>query len=132
MHPGPGRREQGATCSRPYVLQSFRVQESQENNKFSLLPQPAESLIPLFSGELAHFLPVDLGGLDWSSRERILFGCLVESLVSEFAINLRVSLTEEEGEAFIGGLGVDRMEKQSVVKMGGNMEVVDAEFECRD
>ena len=57
---------------------------------------------------------------------------LVEGLVSEFAIHLRVSLTEEEGQAFMGALGADRMEKQSVVEMEGDMEVVDAEFEGRD
>ena len=55
----------------------------------------------------------------------------MESLVSGFAIHLRVSLTEEEGDAFMGALGVDRMEDCPVVKMEGDMEVVDAEFECR-
>ena len=29
-------------------------------------------------------------------------------------------------------LGVDRMEDQPVVEMVGDMEVVDAEFKCRD
>ena len=53
-------------------------------------------------------------------------------MVSKFVIHLRVSLTEEEGEAFMGALGVDRMEDHPVVEMEGNLEVVDAEFECRD
>ena len=57
---------------------------------------------------------------------------LVEGLVSGFVIHLRVSLTEEEGEAFMGALGADRMEEQSVVEMEGDIEVVDAEFEGRD
>ena len=73
-----------------------------------------------------------LGSLDWSSRERTLSECLVESLAFGFAIPLQVSLTQEEGEAFMGALGVDRMEEQPVVEMEGNMEVVDAEFKCRD
>ena len=41
-------------------------------------------------------------------------------------------MTEEEGEAFMGALGVNRMEEQPVVEIEGDMEVVDAEFECRD
>ena len=73
-----------------------------------------------------------LDGLDLSSRERNLSGHLVESLVSGFAIHLRVSLTEEEGDTFMGSLGVDRMEDCPVVKMESDTEVVDAEFECRD
>ena len=93
-------------------LQAFRVQENQGSSQPLLLPQTWKQSIPLFSGELALFLPVGLGGLDWSSRERILSGCLVESLVSGFAIHLRVSLTEEEGEAFMGALGVNRVEEQ--------------------
>ena len=32
---------------------------------------------------------------------------------------------------FMGALGVDKMEDYPVVKMEGDMEVVDAEFECR-
>ena len=32
----------------------------------------------------------------------------------------------------MGALGVDRMEDHPVVEMVGDMEVVDAEFECRD
>ena len=75
---------------------------------------------------------MDLGSLDWSSRERSLSGCLVERLISGFAICLRVSLTEEEGDAFMGALGVDRMEDCPAVEMEGYMEVIDAEFECRD
>ena len=75
---------------------------------------------------------MDLYSLDWSSRERILSGHLVESLVSGFVTYLRVSLTEEEGEAFMGALGVNKMEKQPVVEMEGNMDVVYAEFKYRD
>ena len=56
----------------------------------------------------------------------------MESLVSGFAVHLRVSLTEEEGGAFMGALGADRMEACPVVEMEGNMEVVDAEFKSRD
>ena len=88
-----------------------------------------EQSITLFSEEIAPFLPVNLGGLDWSSRERTLSGHLVESLAFRFVIHFQVSLTEEEEEAFVGALGVDRMEEQPVVKMEGDMEVVDAEFQ---
>ena len=59
-------------------------------------------------------------------------GHLVQSLVSGFAIHLRIGLSEEEGDAFLGALGIDRMENCLVIKMEGDMEVVDAEFECRD
>ena len=72
------------------------------------------------------------GGLDKSSRERSLSECLVESLVSGFAIPLRISLSGVEGHAFMGALGVNRMDDLPVVKMEGEMEVVDAEFESRD
>ena len=83
-------------------------------------------MIPLFSGEMREFLPACLGNLDWSSRERSLSGHLVQSLVSGYAIHLRVSLSELEGDAFMGALGVDRMENYPVVEMEGDMEVVDA------
>ena len=86
----------------------------------------------LFSGEIREFLPACLGDLDWSSRERSLSGHLVQSLVSGFAIHLRIGLSEEEENAFLGALGVDRMEEALVIEMEGDMEVVDAEFECRD
>ena len=45
---------------------------------------------------------------------------------------LRIGLSEVEGDAFLGALGVDRMEDHPVVEMEGDREVVDAEFECRD
>ena len=56
----------------------------------------------------------------------------MQSLVSGFKIHLRINLSEEKGDAFLGALGVDRMEDAPVVEMEGDMEVVDAEFECRD
>ena len=46
-------------------------------------------------------------------------------------IHLWVSLTDEEGEAFVGALGVDRMEEPAV-EMEGDLEVVDAKFKTRD
>ena len=70
--------------------------------------------------------------MEISRRERSLSGHLAESLVFRFAIHLRVNLTEEEGDAFMGALGVNRMEDCPVVEMEGDMEVVDAEFKCRD
>ena len=111
------------------ALESFGVQESQED--LHLAPEWEQST-QLYSGEMREFLPARLGDLDWSSRERSLSGHLVQSLVSGFAIHLRIGLSEEEGNAFLGAVGVDRMEEAPVVKMEGDMEVVDTEFECRD
>ena len=114
------------------VLESFGVQEDLESLQG---PHPAlewEQLTQLYSGEMREFLPSRLGDLDWSSGERSLSGHLVQSLVSGFVIHLRIGLSEEEGDAFLGALGVDRMEEVPVVEMEGDMEVVDMEFECRD
>ena len=114
------------------VLESFRMLKSQENPQDLHLAPEWEQSTQLFSGEMREFLPARLGDLDWSSRERSLSGHLVQSLVSGFAIHLRIGLSEEEGDAFLGALGVDRMEEALVVEMDGDMEVVDVEFECRD
>ena len=108
------------------VLESFRVQEDLH------LALELEQLTQLYSGEMREFLPTHLGDLDWSSRERSLSGRLVQSLASGFAIHLRIGLSEEEGDVFLGALGVNRMEEAPVVEMEGDMEVVDAEFECKD
>src|ERR1700743_1881642 len=110
------------------VLESLGVQENQESLEDVNLTPVLEQSTPLFSGEMRGYLP----GLDWSSRERSLSGRLVQSLVSGFAIHLTIGLSEEEGDAFLGAVGVDRMEEAPVVEMVGDMEVVDAEFECRD
>ena len=96
-----------------------------------LIPEVEQST-PLYSGEMREFLLSNLGDLDWSSGERSLSGRLVQSLESGFAIHLRIGLSEEEGDMFLGALGVDKMEEAPVVEMEGDMEVVDAEFECRD
>ena len=114
------------------VLESFGVQEGQEDLQDLHLAPDWEQSTPLFSGEMREFLPACLGDLDWSSRERSLSGCLVQSLVSGFVIHLRIGLSEMEGDAFLGALGVNRMEDCPVVEMEGDMEVVDAEFKCRD
>ena len=108
------------------VLESFGVQE--DLHQVSELEQSTQ----LYSGEMREFLPSHLGDLDWSSGERSLSGCLVQSLASGFAIHLRIGLSEEEGDTFLGALGVDKMEEAPVIKMEGDMEVVDVEFECRD
>ena len=65
-----------------------------------------EQSTPLFSGEMREFLSAQLGDLDWSSRERNLSRCLVQSWVSGFAIHLKIGLSEVEGDAFLGALGV--------------------------
>ena len=139
MHPGPGRRGQRATCSCPYLRRDSSrhpgelwVQESQEGLQDLHLTLDWEQSTPLFSGEMREFLPARLGDLDWSSRERSLSGCLVQSWVSGFAIHLRIGLSEVKGDAFLGVLEVDRMEDRPVVEMEGDMEVVNAEFKCRD
>ena len=114
------------------VLESFGVQESQEDLQGPHLILEVEQSTWLYSGEMREFLPSSLGDLDWSSGERSLSGRLVQSLESGFAIHLRIGLSEEEGDAFLGALGVDKMEEAPVVKMEGDLEVVDAKFECRD
>src|SRR6202000_3124234 len=111
------------------VLESFRVQESQEGLRNLHLALDWEQSTPLFSGEMREFLPAHLGDLDWSSRERSLSGHLVQSWVSGFAIHLRICLSEVKGDTFLGALEVKRMEDHPVIKMEGDMEVVDAEFE---
>ena len=114
------------------VLESFGVQENQEDLQGLRLIPEVEQSTRLYSGEMREFLPSSLGDLEWSSGERSLFGRLVQSLESGFAIYLRIGLSNDEGDAFLGALGVDRMEEAPVVEMEGDMEVVDAEFECRD
>ena len=113
------------------VLESFGAQESPEDQGLCLIPEVQQST-RLYSGEMREFLPSSLGDLDWSSGERSLLGRLVQSLESGFAIHLRIGLSNDEGDAFLGALGVDKMEEAPVVEMEGDMEVVDAEFECRD
>ena len=114
------------------VLESFRVQENQEDLQGLHLALDWEQSTPLFSGEMREFLPACLGDLEWSSRERSLSGRLMQSLVSGFAIHLRIGLSEVKGDTFLGALGVDKMEDAPVVEMEGDMEVVDTEFEYRD
>ena len=131
MRPGPGRRAQRATRSHPYL----RRDTSRRSGELQSPGEPGGSL-----GSSPHFglgaidtsllrgdegVPPSLSGqCGWSSRERSLSGCLVQSWVSGFVIHLRIGLSEIQGDAFMGALGVDRMEEE--------MEVVDAEFECRD
>src|SRR6202000_141594 len=75
------------------VLESFGVQENQEGLEDLHLAPAWEQSTPLFSGEIREFLPARLQDLDWSSRERSLSGRLVQSLVSGFAIHLRIGLS---------------------------------------
>src|ERR1700743_2449500 len=114
------------------VQDSFGVQESQEGLEDLHLTLAWEQSPPLFSGEMREFLPACLGDLGWSSRGRSLSECLVQSWVSGFAIHLRIGLSEVKGDAFLGALGVNRMEDAPVVEMEGDMEVIDTEFKCRD
>ena len=92
------------------VLQSFRVQESQGEEQALHLSLPWEIFFPRFSGELRHYLPSTLMDMDLQLRERNLSGRLVESWVSGFTINLKIELTDTEGEAIMEVMGVDEME----------------------
>ena len=59
------------------VLESFGVQEGLED--LPLAPELEQST-QLFFGEMREFLPARLGDLDWSSGERSLSSCLVQSV----------------------------------------------------
>ena len=54
---------------------------------------------------------MDLNRLEWSSREQSLSGHLMESWVSGFVIHLKIPLSNEEGDALLGALGYDKMER---------------------
>ena len=60
------------------VLQSFRIQENQEDIQPLHLALAWEQSIPLFSGEMREFLPACLGDLDWFSRGMSMSGHLVD------------------------------------------------------
>ena len=92
------------------VLSSFGVQESQGEEQALHLALPWEIFFPTFPGELRCFLPSTLMKMDLQSRERNLSGRLVESWVSGFMINLKIELTDAEGEALLEAMGVDKME----------------------
>ena len=139
MCPGPGRREQRAIRSCPYI----RRDSSRHLRELWGPGEPGEHSTSLPSSSLGaintSLLRGDEGvppsssgqsGLVLEGEE--LSGCLVESLVSRYAIHLRIGLSEVEVDAFMGALGVDRMEDCPVVEMKGEMEVVDVESEYRD
>ena len=93
------------------MLQSFGVQESQGDEQSLHLALPWEIFFLIFPGELRHFLPSTLMDMDLQSRERNLSGCLMESWVSGFMINLRIELTDAESEELMQVMGVDKMER---------------------
>ena len=93
MCPGPGEGSRGQQDPGPMseglsqdILQSFGIQECQEDLQDLHLALAWEQSIPLFSREMMEFLPVNLGDLYWSSRERNLSGHLVESLCQEIGL----------------------------------------------
>ena len=92
------------------VLSSFRVQENQGEQVPHLAP-PWEIFFPMFPGELRCFLLSTLMEMDLQSRERNLSGHLVESWVSGFMINLKIKLTDAEGEVLMEAVEVDKMER---------------------
>ena len=93
------------------VLSSFGVQESQGDKQALHLAVPWEIFFPMLPGELRCFLLSTLMEMDLQSRERNLSGCLVESWVSGFMINLKIKLTDVEGEVLMGAMGVNKMER---------------------
>ena len=95
------------------MLQSFGVQENQGDKQALHLAPPWEIFFPMFPGDLRNYLPSTLMEMDLQLRERNLSGHLVESWVSGFMINLKIELTNAEGEALMEAMGVDEMERIS-------------------
>ena len=136
MHPGPGRRAQRATCSHPYLRRDTlrplaELQGPGEPGRSSGSPPSSslgtinnsllrgdEGVPPSSSGQSGLVLQGE--ELVWMSGGEL--GLLV-------CIHLRIGLSEIKGDAFMGALGVDRMEDCPVVEMEGEME---AELKCRD
>ena len=129
MHSGPGRREQRATRSHPYI----RRDSSRCSGELWGPGEPGGSSGSSPCSGLGaintSFLRGD-EGVPSSSSGRLGLVLQGEELVRPPGSEL--GLSEEEGDAFLGALGVDRMEDALVVEMEGDMEVVDAEFKCRD
>ena len=137
MHPGPGRRTQRATHSHPYL----RRDSSRHSGE---LQSPGGSGEPSGSSPRSRVGAIDTSllrgdeGVSSSSSGRLGLVLQGEELIRPpgaelgLCIYLRIGLSEVKGDAFLGALGVDQMEDAPVVEMEGDMEVVDAEFKCRD
>ena len=54
----------------------------------------------------------------------------MQSCVSGFVIHLRIGLSEVEGDAFLGALGVNRMEEAPVIEMEGDVRKLDLSHLC--
>ena len=93
------------------VLLSFGVQENQGDEQVLHLAPPWEIFFPMFPGELRHFLLSTLMEMDLQLQERNLSGNVVESWVSGFRFNLKIELTNAEGEELMVMLGMDEMER---------------------
>ena len=93
------------------VLSSFGVQENQGDEQVPHLAPPWEIFFLMFPGELRCFLLSTLMKMDLQSQDRNLSGNVVESWVSGFMINLKIQLTDAEGEELVLVLGVDEMEQ---------------------
>ena len=93
------------------VLSSFGVQENLEEKQVLHLAPPWEIFFLMFPGELRRFLLSTLMEMDLQSWDRNLSGNVVESWVSGFTINLKIELTDAEGEKLMSALGVDEMER---------------------
>ena len=139
MHPGPGRRAQRTTCSCPYLRRDSsrcprELQGPGEPGGHSTSP-PSSSLGAINTSLLRgnEGVPPSSSGpsglvlqgeeLFWTPGGE--FGLWVCNPPEDQPVWV-------EGDRFMGALGVDRMEDHPVVEMEGEMEVVDAEFKCRD
>ena len=54
---------------------------------------------------------VNFDGTGLAVEGEELSGCLAESWVFGFTINLRIELSDAEGEVLMGAMGIDEMEK---------------------
>ena len=133
MRPGSKRREQRATHSRPHI-------QRDSSSRLGELQSPGGSSPHFRAGAINTALLRGDEGVPPSSSGRLGLVLRGEELVRPPGSELGLWIcdppedwsSEEEGDAFLGALGVDRMEEAPVVEMEGDMEVVDAEFECRD
>ena len=96
---------------------SFRASGSRSVRRVAFLPliSSSESVNPSF---LWGAIPLPSNRFGWSGlvlQGEDLVWTLVESLACGFVIHLRVSLTEAEGEAFLGALAENKMEDRPVV-----------------
>ena len=129
MRPGPGRMEQRTTRSRPYIRRDSSRRSGELRGPGESGGSPGSSPRSGMGAINTSLLRGD-EGVPPSSSGRLGLVLQGEELIRPPGAEL--GLSESKGDAFLGALGVYRMEDAPVVEMEGDMEVVDAEFECRD